>query len=92
MEVTTIIRKPLVTEKSTYDSSELNRYVFEVDRRASKPQIRQAVEELYGVRVLGVATQNRKGQQRRNRFGFWRTKAQKRAIVKVHPEDRIELF
>jgi large subunit ribosomal protein L23 len=91
MEVTTIIRKPLITEKSTF-ASEQNRYVFEVDRRASKPQIRRAVEELYGVRVLGVATQNRKGQQRRNRFGFWRTKARKRAIVKVHPEDRIELF
>jgi large subunit ribosomal protein L23 len=91
MEVTTIIRKPLITEKSTF-ASEANRYVFEVDRRASKPQIRQAVEELYGVRVLGVATQNRKGQQRRNRFGYWRTKAKKRAIVKVHPDDRIELF
>lgn len=92
MQPTTIIRKPLITEKATFDSSVHNRYAFEVDRRASKDQIRDAVQELYGVRVVGVATQNRKGQLRRNRFGFWRAKAMKRAIVKIHPDDRIELF
>jgi large subunit ribosomal protein L23 len=92
MEATTVIRKPLITEKSTIESSERNRYAFEVDRRATKPQIRKAVEELYGVRVIGVATQNRKGCMRRNRFGYWRTKDIKRAIVKLHPDDRIDLF
>lgn len=92
MESTTIIRKPLVTEKSTFGSSELNRYSFEVDARATKPQIRRAVEDLYGVRVLSVATQNRKGQLRRNKFGQWRAKKMKQAVVKIHAEDRIELF
>jgi large subunit ribosomal protein L23 len=92
METTTVLKRPLITEKSTFESSELNRYAFEVDRRATKPQIRQAVEELYGVRVLSVATQNRKGQLRRNRFGYWRSRNLKRAIVKVHPDDRIEWF
>jgi len=92
MESTTIIRKPLVTEKSTFASSELNRYSFEVDSRATKPQIRRAVEDLYGVRVLSVATQNRKGQLRRNKFGQWRAKKMKQAIVKIHAEDKIELF
>ena len=92
METTTIIRKPLVTEKSTFNSRELNRYSFEVDSRATKPQIKRAVEELYGVRVLSVATQNRKGQMRRNKFGHWRAKKMKQAVVKVHQEDRIELF
>ena len=91
MEATTVIRRPLITEKATYES-EQNRYAFEVDRRATKPDIKRAVEELYGVRVIGVATQNRKGQLRRNRFGHWRSKAMKRAVVKVHAEDRIELF
>jgi len=42
--------------------------------------------------VLGVATQNRKGRLRRNKFGMWRTDEMKIATVKVHPEDRIELF
>lgn len=92
MEATTVIRKPLITEKTTFASTEFNRYAFEVDRHADKGQIKRAVEELYGVRVLGVATQNRKGQMRRNKFGFWRAKAKRQAIVKIHPDDRIELF
>ena len=92
MESTTIIRKPLVSEKSTYESSAYNRYSFEVDRRATKPDIKRAVEDLYGVRVVSVATQNRKGQLRRNKFGHWRSKSMKRAVVKIHPDDRIELF
>ena len=92
MLATNVIIKPLITEKATYLSSEQNRYAFQVDRRASKPQIRRAVEELYKVRVVSVATQIRKGQMRRNRFGFWKTRDVKRAIVKVHKDDRIELF
>ena len=92
MEAMTIIKKPLITEKSTYESAEFNRYAFEVDRRATKIQIKRAVQELYKVRVVGVATQNRKGQLRRNKYGYWRSRDMKRAIVKIHPEDRIELF
>ena len=92
MEATTIIRRPIITEKATFGSSAFNRYAFEVDRRANKHQIRSAVQELYNVRVTDVATQNRKGQLRRNKHGFWRAKAMKRAIVKIHPDDRIELF
>ena len=91
MESTRVIRRPLITEKATEDAGH-NRFAFEVDRTATKPQIRRAVEELYNVRVIGVATQNRKGQMRRNRYGFWRAKAMKRAIVKVHPDDRLQLF
>ena len=92
MEATFVIRKPLVTEKTTFTSTEFNRYAFEVDSRADKRQIKRAVEELYGVRVMSVATQNRKGQMRRNRYGHWRTKDVRRAIVKIHADDRIELF
>lgn len=92
MEATQVIIKPHVTEKSTTQSDLFNRHAFLVDPRASKPQIKAAVEELYKVRVLSVATQNRKGQLRRNRFGLWRSKSTKRAIVKIHPDDRIELF
>ena len=92
MEPTTIIKKPLVTEKSTFLSNESNRYSFLVERKASKPQIKLAVEQLYGVRVMAVATQNRPGKLRRYKYGLIRTPPTKRAIVKVHPEDRIELF
>ena len=92
MDATTIIRKPLITEKATEHASEFNRYAFDVDRRATKDQIRRAIQELYAVRVLGVATMNRKGRMRKSRHGYWKTGAVKRAIVKIHPEDRIELF
>ncbi len=92
MEVTTIIKKPLVTEKSTWQSAERRRYAFLVDPRATKPEIRRAVQEIYRVRVLGVATQVRPGKLRRTRQGWVRTTPTKRALVKVHPEDRIELY
>lgn len=92
MEPTTIIKKPLISEKSTWDSNALNRYAFEVDMRARKPQIKQAVESIYGVRVTGVATQVRKGKYFRTRFGPAKTSTWKRAIVQLHDEDRIELF
>jgi len=92
MRATDVIRRPIVTEKSTWEASEHNRYVFEVDRTACKPTVQSAVEELYDVRVLSVAIQNRKGQMRRNKFGQWKTKAIKRAIVKIHADDRIELI
>ena len=83
MESTTVIRKPLVTEKSTFASSEFNRYSFEVDARATKPQIKKAVEDLYEVRVLSVSTQNRKGQLRKNKFGQWRKSTRVRLLAKI---------
>ncbi|MCH2142211.1 MAG: 50S ribosomal protein L23 [Phycisphaerales bacterium] len=89
---TEVIRRPLVTEKSTWEASTHNRYAFEVDSRATKPVVRAAIEDLYDVRVADVAIQNRKGQMRRNKFGRWQTRSVKRAIVKLHPEDRIELI
>jgi len=92
MEATTVVKKPLVTEKTTFFASANNRYAFEVDKRANKAQIKNAVEEIYGVRVVSVATQIRKGRMKRNRVGWFRVGNAKRAIVKLHSEDRIELF
>jgi large subunit ribosomal protein L23 len=92
MEATTVIKKPHVTEKTTFAAGMNNRYSFEVDRRANKQQIKRAVEEIYGVRVLTVSTQVRKGQLRRNSAGWFRVGNVKRAVVKLHAEDRIELF
>jgi large subunit ribosomal protein L23 len=91
VEPTRVIRKPLITEKATW-LAEGNRYSFVVERAATKPQIRRAVEALYGVRVLGVTTQNRAGKLRRYRHGLVQLAPTKRAVVKIHPEDKIELF
>lgn len=88
---TDVIRKPLVTEKATA-ATEANRYSFAVDRRATKTDIKKAVEALYKVRVVAVNTINRKDRNRAYRYGLVEGKTTKRAVVRVHPEDKIELF
>lgn len=87
-----VIKKPLLTEKSTYLADAHNRHAFLVDRTARKTEIKAAIEELYGVRVLGVSTQNRKGRRKRTRVGYIVESTTKKALVKLHPDDTIELF
>ena len=87
-----ILLRPLVTEKGMHRSTRYNAYAFEVNREATKHDIRRAVEELFNVTVLAVHTQNRKGKPRRSRFSSGHTKDWKKAIVKLHPENRIDFF
>ncbi|MBC7834844.1 MAG: 50S ribosomal protein L23 [Phycisphaerales bacterium] len=87
-----IVKKPLVTEKITYGMNEHNQYAFEVDPRASKTEIKKAVEELYNVKVVGVNTQLRKGKHRRLKYGVVTEPLQKRAIVRLAEGSTIELF
>jgi large subunit ribosomal protein L23 len=89
---TQIILRPVVTEKSTWEAESRKRYAFEVHARATKPQIRQAIEKLYNVRVERVSTQNRTGKYKRTRWGTFRTTRPKKAVVQLHPEDTINLF
>lgn len=92
MDAIHIVKKPLITEKTTWESGARNRYSFEVAVTARKPQIKRAVEALYNVRVERVSTQTRKGKRSRNRFGIFQAGPRKRATVELHPDDRIELF
>ncbi len=87
-----IIKRPLLTEKSTFTGDEFKRYMFLVDSEATKIEIKNAVQDLYKVRVVGVNTHNRKKRDRRYRYGAIAGKSSKRAVVRVHPEDTIELF
>ncbi|MGE0536388.1 MAG: 50S ribosomal protein L23 [Pirellulales bacterium] len=87
-----VILRPLVTEKGMHRSSRHNAYAFQINRLASKDDVRRAVEELFNVRVLGVRTQNRRGKPRRSRFRSGRTPDWKKAIVSLHGEDRINFF
>jgi len=89
---TQIVKRPLITEKSTWEGESRNRYSFAVDMRARKPQIKAAIESLYEVRVVKISTQIRKGQYVRTRFGTGKTSNWKRATVQLHADDRIELF
>ncbi|MCL4219840.1 MAG: 50S ribosomal protein L23 [Phycisphaerales bacterium] len=91
MDHTYLIKKPLLTEKSTVEM-ESGRYTFEVDRRASKTEIKEAVEALYGVKVEGVQTHVRKERERRTRFGYVKPSPTKKAIVRLREGDVIELF
>lgn len=89
---TEIIRKPLISEKSTFLANVKNAYSFEVDRKADKPQIKAAIEKLYHVKVLEVRTANVEGKTRRTKTGFKKTREWKKAIVKLHPDNKIDLF
>ena len=92
LEPNQIVIRPLVTEKGTHQSERFNSYPFEVSPRATKTDIKRAVEELWDVRVTHVRTQNRKGKPRRHRMKLGHTKSWKKAIVELHPEDRIAFF
>jgi len=87
-----VLRKPLLTEKSTQQMEANNVYTFEVDRRASKDVIKAAIEKAYGVKVVKVTTQVRKGGSRRFKYGTVAEHSWKRAAVKVAEGQSIELF
>ena len=88
-----VLLRPVISEKS-YGLMDSGAYVFVVDPRASKVEIREAVEEAFSVRVASVNTLNRKGKRKRNRrqATFGKRSDTKRAIVRLVGDDRIELF
>ncbi len=86
-----IIKRPLRTEKSVADGESTNSYHFEVDLRANKIQIKEAVEKFFNVKVNVVRTLIRKGKQRRVRFKLGRTKDWKKAIVTLKEGSTIDL-
>lgn len=90
-----ILRRPIITEKTNYQTSALNQYVFEVDRRATKAMVKDAVETIFDVKVDRVnvinvpAKRTRRARSRRlmvRRSGF------KKAIVTLPPGERIDIF
>ncbi len=87
-----ILRRPIVTERSSKQSEYLHRYTFEVDIRANKQQIRDAVERVFNVQVLAVNVVHVRGKQRRWGRILGRTKDWKKAIVTVAPGQTIRFF
>lgn len=86
-----IIDSPLISEKS-YDLASQNKYTFKVDKRATKPQIRWAIEEIFKVGVLGVNTMNMQGKMKRQGWTRGRRADWKKAIVTLKEGDKIEMF
>ena len=91
MNAREIIIRPIISERS-FDMQELNRYTFEVDKRASKIEIAKAVEEIFGVTVIKVNTSNVKPKVKRVRYVAGKTRSWKKAIVTIAEGDSIELF
>ncbi|MBE6342832.1 MAG: 50S ribosomal protein L23 [Bacteroidales bacterium] len=91
-----IIKKPVITEKMTAISEKLNKYAFIVDKRANKLQIKQAVQDLYGVQVESVNTINYEGKlkSRYTKTGIisGRRDAFKKAIVTLAKGETIDFF
>jgi large subunit ribosomal protein L23 len=88
-----VVIEPIVSEKS-YALLEQNVYTFKVHPEASKPEISDAVESIFNVRVVKVNTLNREGKRRRNRrsWTYGKRSDMKRAYVTLAEGDRIELF
>ncbi|MEO7804687.1 MAG: 50S ribosomal protein L23 [Actinomycetota bacterium] len=86
-----VILKPVVSEKS-YGLIDASTYTFIVHPDANKIEIRQAVEEIWKVKVVSVNTMSRKGKTKRNRGGEGKRPGSKRAIVKLAEGNKIELF
>ena len=86
-----VLIKPVISEKS-YPLVDDGKYTFLVSPDANKTQIRQAVEQVFRVKVTGVNTINRQGKRRRTRFGWGKRANTKRAIVTLAAGDRIDVF
>lgn len=91
-DIYNVVVRPLVTEKGTHQSQTANAYAFEVSPKANKAQIKQAIEKIYNVKVVDVRTANRPGKRRRFGRTMGTTSHWKKAVVKLDPEHRIDLF
>jgi large subunit ribosomal protein L23 len=91
MDARSLIIRPIISEKS-YAAIEHNRYTFEVDTHASKPQIADAVAEVFNVTVTRVNTMRVPGKTRRLRGSVGVTRSWKKAVVTLKEGDKIEFF
>jgi large subunit ribosomal protein L23 len=87
-----IIKKPLITEKSTLQKEAQNQLSFEVDRRANKVEIRRAVEKVFNVTVLDVRTMQMQGKVKRFGRTIGRRRHWKKALVTLAKGEHVEFF
>ena len=87
-----VIRRPLITEKSSIHKEEANKVVFEVDKSASRIEIINAVQKLFNVTVVDVNTMNIQGKRKRVGRIIGKRSDWKKAIVTLKQGDAIEFF
>jgi large subunit ribosomal protein L23 len=78
-----IIKRPVITEKSELLRREYNKFTFEVSTKANKIMIKKAIEEIFNVKVVDIATLNSKPITKRHGMKLYKTSAKKKAIVKL---------
>ena len=86
-----LIKRPLVTEKNS-QLAEKGVYVFEVDKKATKDEIKKAVEKFFRVKVTDVNTAVCRGRAKRTRLGVGKVESWKKAMVRLKKGDKISLF
>jgi large subunit ribosomal protein L23 len=91
-DLSKVIRRPLITERGADMREQNNQYFFEVAPAANKHEIKQAVEHFFGVKVIDVRTQNRRGKFKRLGRSQGKRADWKKAIVTLAAEDSIDLF
>ena len=91
MEPSQVIIRPVVSEK-TFVLAEVGKYTFRVHEHAHKTQIRQAIEQLFDVHVVGVRTSSVKSKPKRRGQTEGRTRQWKKAIVQVRAGETIPIF
>ena len=87
-----IIKRPLITEKTTIQKDSYNQVSFEVDRQANRVEIKRAIEMIFNVRVAQVQTMQIKGKTKRRGWVTGKRKDWKKAIVTLLPGERIDFF
>jgi large subunit ribosomal protein L23 len=87
-----ILRKPVITEKSTIQKEANNQFTFEVDRRANKVEIRRAVEQVFNARVVNVRTIRMNGKVKRFGRTLGKRRNWKKAIVTLAQGEHVEFF
>ena len=92
MDFYQIIKRPLITEKATKQKEQVNQLTFEVDRHANKILVRNAIENIFKVKVLNVTVINVRGKKRMVGRNVGRKPDWKKAIVRLAPGENIEFF
>jgi len=87
-----IIRRPLVTEKTSIQKEQSNQITFEVDRRANRVEIKRAIEKIFKVNVAHVRTMQVKGKTKQRGRTIGKRRDWKKAIITLLPGERIEFF
>ncbi|MEW6671153.1 MAG: 50S ribosomal protein L23 [Thermodesulfobacteriota bacterium] len=87
-----IIKRPLITEKTSIQKEAANQVSFEVDRRANRVEIKRAIEKIFKVKVAGVKTMQVKGKIKQRGRIVGKRKDWKKAVVTLLPGERIDFF